>query len=177
VRSPVSFSPRGCVTIENMWRVAPFSMKRRRPDGGVVLSIAYVSVATKRITDDDVAELLQTSRLNNQRDGVTGALLFHRDRFIQIMEGADEMVLSRFATIAADPRHRDVRKMREKSIETRQFPAWTMGFRTLSDESVRQLDGFEDFFARRGRARLEHSANEAQQFLEWLGEYWLPQSA
>jgi hypothetical protein len=51
-----------------------------------------------------------------------------------------------------------------------------MGFRPLSDESVQQLEGFEDFFARSGKSRLEHAENEAQQFLEWLGEYWLAPS-
>ena len=49
-----------------------------------------------------------------------------------------------------------------------------MGFRPMSDDSVRQLDGFEDILGRTGRSRLEHADNEAQQFLEWLGEYWLP---
>jgi len=139
-----------------------------------MLSIAYVSVATTPMTDDEIAELLTKSRLNNERHGITGALLYHRDRFIQIVEGDDETVLARFEIIAADPRHRSVHKMRERQIGVRQFPQWTMGFRSLSDESLKQLDGFEDFFARTGRARLEHADNEAQQFLEWLGEYWLP---
>ena len=126
------------------------------------------------MTDEQIAALLVTSRANNQRHDITGALLYHRDRFIQIVEGEDDVVRARFATIAADPRHRNVRMMREKAIGSRQFPEWTMGFRSLSDESIKQLDGFEDFFARSGRSRIEHAENEAQQFLEWLGEYWLP---
>jgi hypothetical protein len=141
-----------------------------------VLSIAYVSVATSPMSDDDIAQILTRSRANNARDGITGALLYHGGRFIQIVEGDDEVVLSRFATIATDPRHRNVQKMREKTIGLRQFPQWTMGFREANDDSVKQLDGFEDFFARTGRARLEHADNEAQQFLEWLGEYWLPRA-
>jgi hypothetical protein len=141
-----------------------------------VLSIAYVSVATTPMSEDDIAELLVRSRANNSRDGITGALLYHRDRFIQIVEGEDDVVRSRFETIAADPRHRNVQMMREKQIGLRQFPEWTMGFRAASDESITRLDGFEDFFARRGKTRLQHADNEAQQFLEWLGEYWLPRS-
>jgi hypothetical protein len=139
-----------------------------------VLSIAYVSVAAAPMAEVDIVELLALSRANNERDGITGAMLYHRDRFIQILEGDDAGVRSKYATIAADARHRGVRTMREKSIVARQFPQWTMGLGTLSDQSVKQLDGFEDFFARRGRSRIEHAENEAQQFLEWLGEYWLP---
>jgi len=139
-----------------------------------VLSIAYVSVATSPLSSDEIAALLTQARANNERDGITGALLYHRDRFIQIVEGDDDIVRARFTTISTDPRHASVVTMREKRIVERQFPQWTMGFREISDESVKQLAGFEDFFARTGRSRIEHAENEAQQFLEWLGEYWLP---
>ena len=138
-----------------------------------MLSIAYVSAATSAMTDDEIAGILTQSRANNSRDGLTGALLFHRGRYIQILEGPREQVLSRFAIIAADPRHRSVQKVSEKIIGQRQFPEWTMGFRPLSDGALKQLDGFDDFFdARTAGARLKHADNEAQQLLEWLGEYW-----
>jgi hypothetical protein len=139
-----------------------------------VLSIAYVSAATQAMTDDDVAAVLTQSRANNLRNDLTGALLYHRGRFIQILEGPEEQVNARYEIIAADPRHRNVQKMGERVIVERQFPEWTMGYRPLSDESVKNLAGYEDFFrARTGRARIEHANNEAQQFLEWLAEYWL----
>lgn len=141
-----------------------------------MLSIAYVSAATDPVSDEDIAEILVRSRANNERAGITGALLYHHGRFIQIIEGPDDVVHARFAIIAVDPRHRNIQTMRERVVASRQFPRWTMGFRPLSDESVQQLEGFEDFFARSGKSRLEHAENEAQQFLEWLGEYWLAPS-
>ena len=141
-----------------------------------MLSIAYVSAAADPVTDDDVAAILSQSRANNERNGLTGALLYHGGRFIQILEGPDEAVHSRFAIISADPRHRIIQTVREKQINERQFPEWTMGFRPLADSSVKELNGFEDFFGRTGLARIEHAENEAQQFLEWLGEYWLPKA-
>jgi len=126
------------------------------------------------MSDAEVGSILEHSRANNQRNGLTGALLYHRGRFVQILEGPKEVVAARFAIIAADPRHRDVQVMRELWIGERQFAEWTMAFRSPDDESVKRLDGFEDFFGRRGKERLLHADNEAQQFLEWLGEYWLP---
>ena len=138
-----------------------------------MLSIAYVSAATEDLSDDQVAAILTLSRANNAYRQLTGALLYHRGRFIQVLEGPDEAVAERFAVIAADPRHYGIQKISEKQIGERQFPEWTMGFRPLTDERVKQLEGFDDFFeARTGRARLEHAENEAQQFLEWLREYW-----
>ena len=139
-----------------------------------MLSIAYVSAAVDAVTEADIAAILTQARANNQRDGLTGALLYHGGRFIQIIEGPDEVLLSRYATIAADPRHHVIQVVRKQQVVERQFAEWTMGFRPLSDESVRQLEGFEDILGRTGRSRIEHADNEAQQFLEWLGEYWLP---
>ena len=139
-----------------------------------MLSIACVSAATGPVSDAEIGEILVTARSNNQRDGLTGALLYHGGRFIQIIEGPDELLLARYARIDADPRHRVTQVVRQQAIGERQFPAWTMGFRPLSDDSITELDGFEDILGRSGRTRLEHADNEAQQFLEWLGEYWLP---
>jgi hypothetical protein len=138
-----------------------------------MLSIAYVSAATTTMTDEQIADILVQARRNNTRLDLTGALLYRQGRFIQILEGPDEEVIDRFAVIAADPRHRSVQKISEESIAARQFPEWTMGFRPLSDAAVKELPGFDDYFdARTGRSRLEHADNKAQQFLEWLGEYW-----
>ena len=141
-----------------------------------VLSIAYVSVAASEVTDEDIEGILVQARSNNQRDSLTGALLYHAGRFVQILEGPDQTVRDRFARISEDPRHRVIQTLREKPIAERQFAQWTMGFRATSPDAAARLVGFEDFFGRSGRARLEHADNEAQQFLEWLGEYWLPRA-
>lgn len=137
-------------------------------------SIAYVSAAVRPMSDDDIAALLSSARAKNGRDGITGALLYRGGRFAQIIEGPEEAVRAKLATIGADERHRNMQVMRDQPIRERQFPQWTMGFRSEPNDALRELDGFEDIFGRRGRARLEHAENEAQQFLEWLGEYWLP---
>lgn len=139
-----------------------------------MLSIAYVSAATEAVGEAELGAILTQSRANNQRDGLTGALLFHAGRFVQIIEGSEVKLRERYEVISADPRHRVIQVVREREIAERQFPEWTMGFRPLSNEAAAQLEGFEDILVRTGRARLEHADNEAQQFLEWLGEYWLP---
>jgi hypothetical protein len=140
-----------------------------------MISLAYVSAATTDMSDDDIAELLLEARANNLELGLTGALLYRNGRFIQILEGPDELIQERFAIIQADSRHTNVYKISEERIFTRQFPDWTMGFRPLTDETVKSLPGFQDYFdSRTGKVRLEHADNNAQQFLEWLSEYWFP---
>ena len=136
-------------------------------------SIAYVSAATTYMTDEDVAAILVQARENNIRHDLTGALLYHRGRFIQILEGPDEQVDSRFSVISADSRHRGIHVVSEEAVGERQFPDWTMGFRPLTDDSIRTLDGYDDFFdASTGEVRLAQANDQAQQLLEWLRDYW-----
>lgn len=137
-----------------------------------MLSIVYVSVATKPMSEDDVAAILVQSRANNIRLGLTGALLCHRQRFIQILEGEEKQVLTKYRTISFDPRHQAVHLLSREFIEKRQFPRWTMGFRPLPQGAMKELDGFDEFFARTGTVQIKHADASAQLFLEWLGEYW-----
>jgi Sensors of blue-light using FAD len=126
------------------------------------------------MSEDDIAALLLATRANNRRHGITGALLYQEGRFIQIIEGPEEILRERFAIISSDSRHRRVRVLREKTIVDRQFPEWTMGFAAADSGAGAHLPGYEDIFGRRGAERLKHADNEAQQYLEWLAEYWLP---
>jgi hypothetical protein len=141
-----------------------------------MLSIAYTSSATGPMSEDDIAAILLKSRANNRRLGVTGALMFRGGRFVQILEGPDDAVRERFNLIATDARHRSVQIIREMMLMERQFPEWTMGFREMDSSAGTQLPGYEDIMGRRGAERIKHADNEGQQFLEWLGEYWLPRA-
>jgi hypothetical protein len=64
----------------------------------------FSSVAPGRPSTGDRAPILATSRRNNVRVGVTGMLLFHKDNYLQILEGPRASVLRLFATVEADPR-------------------------------------------------------------------------
>jgi hypothetical protein len=129
----------------------------------------YTSTATRHLTDDDLAELLHQCVRNNERAGLTG-LLLHRDgRFMQVLEGPDEAVEAVFAVIAADDRHTDVRQLLDESIAARQFPAWSMGFRTVDDATARRLEGYDDFLDRPASAAARPDApSRARWLLEWF---------
>jgi hypothetical protein len=125
----------------------------------------YTSTATRHLTDDDLAELLRQCARNNERTGLTG-LLLHRDgRFMQVLEGPDDAVEAVFATIAADPRHTDVRQLLDEQIASRRFPAWSMGFRSVDDATVRDLDGYDDFLDRPASAAARPDAPSRARWL------------
>ncbi|MDJ0379073.1 BLUF domain-containing protein [Cryobacterium sp. PH31-L1] len=143
-----------------------------------VLSIAYVSAAAFPLSDEDIAAILTQARANNVEAHLTGALIYHEGKFVQILEGPANEVRARFASISADPRHRSIHTVSEERIISRQFPEWTMGFRPLSTTAVRQLAGYDDIFdGSTGKVRLGHANHQAESFLEWLGEYWFTPAA
>jgi len=111
-----------------------------------VLSTVYVSRSSYPFTDDDLANLLMTSRSNNARLGITGMLLHREGRFIQVLEGPDEAVRERLAVIARDPRHTAVHTIVDERVEDRLFPAWTMGYRAVTDDLASVIPGYADVF-------------------------------
>ena len=111
-----------------------------------MLSTVYVSRSSYPFTDDDLANLLMTSRSNNARLGITGMLLHREGRFIQVLEGPEEAVRERLAVIARDPRHTAVHTLVAERGEDRLFPAWTMGYRAVTDDLATVLPGYADVF-------------------------------
>ena len=124
------------------------------------------------MSEDEIVAILVLSRANNAASGVTGALLHHQGRFVQILEGEEKNVLPTFRRISRDQRHGTVRELSRVTIQKRQFPEWTMGFRPTSQKAMRKLDGFDEVFGRTGSVQIKNADASAQLFLEWLGEYW-----
>lgn len=84
--------------------------------------------ASKPFGFDDLVlrGILATARRNNERDGITGALVCREDLFLQLLEGPRSAVLSAFERIRRDDRHIDVNKLTESQIDNRLFPEWSM---------------------------------------------------
>jgi hypothetical protein len=102
----------------------------------VVFQLAYASVAVRPLEQAELVTLLRQSRSNNLEHHVTGMLLYRDGRFLQLLEGAPDDVRRLYASIALDPRHRDVTTIAERHRLLRQFPSWTMAFRDLLEEPI-----------------------------------------
>jgi len=111
-----------------------------------MLSLIYSSVATDSFADADLAQLLAQSRTANERNDVTGMLLFRNGYFLQLLEGPDAAVRAKMATIKGDPRHTKVTMLLEDLIEERQFPEWTMAFVPTSDTDLEDVPGYRATF-------------------------------
>ena len=70
--------------------------------------------------------ILMTSRQNNLRCDVTGALICRNDAFLQLIEGPEAAIRDTYARIASDNRHVGVNFLFGEPVTDRVFPGWAM---------------------------------------------------
>jgi hypothetical protein len=99
----------------------------------------------KRFSEEELMELLQQSRANNQRLGITGLLLYKGLDFMQVIEGEENKVRKLSSKIEKDPRHQGYTELRWEIIQKPHFPEWTMGFKSLEKIDVAQTPGYSAF--------------------------------
>ncbi|GAB2955910.1 BLUF domain-containing protein [Hymenobacter coalescens] len=106
--------------------------------------IVYQSSAVGVQTAAGLRFLLEQSRTNNARLGITGLLLYGNDSFLQVLEGEEAAVHHIYAKIQVDQRHTRVFTLADGPIRARVFSNWSMGFQRLSGEDFRRLAGYID---------------------------------
>ncbi|MGZ8956013.1 MAG: phosphate-starvation-inducible PsiE family protein [Methylovulum sp.] len=111
-----------------------------------MIQITYISIPTRPISADDLIDILNNSRANNARLGVSGMLLFTGSIFIQLLEGDEKIIEELIETIKKDPRHKDFRVIEKKKISVREYADWTMGFKRVDKNDIRDIPGLNKFF-------------------------------
>jgi hypothetical protein len=90
--------------------------------------LVYLSTCTRDLSEDDLGAILTVSRRNNERDGITGVLAFHRGCFVQVLEGPPAAVDAAMARIRQDDRHHHIFVCRQVAPSRRLFGGWSMGW-------------------------------------------------
>lgn len=107
-----------------------------------MLRVIYVSSAIAPFSENQLDELLATSRRNNLATDITGLLLYKDGNFMQTLEGPDQAVQELMAKIRSDPRHHHFTTLMEGPILERSFGNWTMGFRKITRETPIEVPGY-----------------------------------
>lgn len=111
-----------------------------------MISIVYTSTASQPFRSSALEHLLTTCRRSNAERGVTGMLLYRDGRFIQVLEGAADVVDHLLETIRRDRRHHDLRVLLRDAITERRFGDWTMGYRPLRESAGDVPAGYRSSF-------------------------------
>ena len=106
-------------------------------------------IYTSRLVDngpDVIAAILQTSRRTNKLHNITGMLLCANSGVLQVLEGEDAYVGELYRSIELDKRHNDIFLVSKTEVTKRQFAAWDMGFRRLSETEIGNSDVAAEVF-------------------------------
>lgn len=94
--------------------------------------LAYASSASQPFSPQQLVDILAVSRANNERDGITGLLLYRGGNILQSLEGPESQVRETMLRISRDPRHRAVETLYEGYHDARLFGDWSMAFEDVS---------------------------------------------
>lgn len=129
-----------------------------------MLQLVYISSA---VGAPDTRPILDASRRNNARDGVTGLLYADGRRFLQALEGPADVVERAFLRISVDARHRALVVLSRREVAAREFGQWTMAERVPGTDGAAFLAHVDALIARAapavratfdGMARLQRAA-------------------
>lgn len=129
-------------------------------------SLCYLSTATHRMSEAELAELLRIARQENEAAGITGVLLYCDGNFMQYVEGPTPAIDALWRRIGRDPRHYGVVEMFQQDIEQRVFSGWSMALRTPDASQF-------DALVRGARAPVVPGTAGQHPVVEMLRTFWL----
>ena len=106
--------------------------------------IVYFSSSAELFDEKQLADIIEHSRVNNARLGITGVLLYVRGGIIQVLEGEKDVVEALYQRIERDNRHTNVNRLLSRPIQTRLFGEWSMGYETISDRQFNEIRAIVD---------------------------------
>ena len=108
-----------------------------------LFQVIYVSAASPLFKPTDLPAILIQAREHNQREGISGLLLFHEGTFVQVLEGPKPSIELLLKKISSDPRHQNIKLLFQQDIEEKEFDDWAMGFVDVKMLSSK-IGGFVD---------------------------------
>ncbi|ARS40870.1 hypothetical protein CA265_14895 [Sphingobacteriaceae bacterium GW460-11-11-14-LB5] len=117
-----------------------------------VFYLIYTSIASSLFNNGELRALLNQCREFNNRNNITGILLYVRGlqitkskgRFMQLLEGDERIIRRLFNKIVNDERHESVVLLQIGKYERRCFTDWSMGFEQAEGELYQSLSGHFD---------------------------------
>ena len=108
--------------------------------------IVYVSEAAGPAASGlmPLVDIIGVSDRNNRRDQLTGVLMRHEGRFLQVLEGARVDLDRTLARVRSDGRHTNLAVLSDRRVEARIFPDWAMARVEATPDVARFLSADTD---------------------------------
>ncbi|UUO22059.1 BLUF domain-containing protein [Colwellia sp. M166] len=112
----------------------------------MMFELLYTSVVPAGLTEAELIDLLEKSRMKNQKLGITGMLIYYDREVMQILEGDKSKVDALYQTIFEDDRHTSLDVFYQGEIEHRSFTDWSMAFKLLDEKMIKDITaGYEGY--------------------------------
>ena len=108
----------------------------------ILLRLTYVSRHSAHNTNIEVTRILAQSRRNNDRNGITGALVINDEYFLQSIEGSRPVINGLLRKLVKDDRHFSLQVIECSEVEERLWNKWSMKHLTLSDQDSEYVRKF-----------------------------------
>ena len=92
-----------------------------------IVRLIYFSKVQADTDICQISEILEASERNNAARGLTGALVFDSEWFVQVLEGRLDDVWATYKVIERDPRHANISFVEMVTVPSRRFGDWRMG--------------------------------------------------
>ncbi len=106
-------------------------------------AIVYVSTASKDLKESEIKTMLDESVAWNNRNDLTGILLYSEGNFFQVIEGEENIVKDLFENIQKDPRHHNVMQLFGKAIHKEAFDGYKADF--ISGNAAYDQEKFKSY--------------------------------
>lgn len=93
-----------------------------------LVELSYLSEAVSDMSFLGLMRLLESARAFNQRNGISGILLYDNQQFGQIIEGERANLMKVWKRIQEDKRHHRIELLEIREITERSFPDWLLRF-------------------------------------------------
>lgn len=106
-----------------------------------LIRMTYVSKATftlisgqKEGYNRNIINILTTSRRQNRKNKLVGALYFGNNYFFQCLEGTQQHIDALYAKLEKDERHTELKVLSLEPIEKFAFSSWEMKYAAIDQE-------------------------------------------
>ncbi|MEM6912739.1 MAG: BLUF domain-containing protein [Pseudomonadota bacterium] len=137
--------------------------------------LIYISTACRQPDQAMLDKILVGSRAVNTTIGVTGMLIAHSHKFLQVLEGDQSAIDQVMKRVRASQKHSGIITLVDIETTNRLFPDWSMGYERLARED--DIMGFTSIANAALRFR-ESGEPEMETLLDAFFERWaeLPRS-
>lgn len=104
----------------------------------IILRLTYISRYNNHNENDELQKILSQAQSNNAQNGITGALVFNHNYFLQSIEGARPMINELLRKLIKDDRHFSLQIIEAREIDQRRWTRWSMKYLSPNEQNKDQ---------------------------------------